>query len=85
MEYMDKNTNKKEITKLANQTFQENRLKEQCMTILKKIFKTYTRKNQIKNDYINSAAWFFTDNPITKTRSSSWLRRTILYNMIKYH
>lgn len=53
---MDKNTNKKEITKLANQTFQENRLKEQCMTILKKIFKTYTRKNQIKNDYINSAA-----------------------------
>ena len=28
MEYMDKNTNKEEITKLANQTFQENRLKE---------------------------------------------------------
>ena len=44
MEYMDKNTNSKEITKLANQTFQENRLKEQRMTILKKIFKTRTRK-----------------------------------------
>ncbi len=33
IQYIDKNTNKKRIAKLANQTFKEKRLKEHCMTI----------------------------------------------------
>ncbi len=86
-----KNTDRKEITKLANQSCEENRWKEHCITISFKTEvekdqkpKTYTRKNQINNDYktallvlkswhntctTNCSHQFFKVNPPTKNEN----------------